>query len=248
MRNSRSSKIGRMKTVVGVGYCLNVRVVNIVCDKQRRQKQSAEPLPAQKTTKRHDKPLGATEKPPRTTYRKKKKKRPAYRYWPGPRQRTETRLARRSQLERARGSSSGARVIGFGGDVVWLQHGAVPVAPAVYLWRPSTTAELLTRQVLDQNVRPAVQTTQRSEEQPGFIDAQEPTTTSQGPQQRASTTVRVSPDSTDNVENDDSQPELESAELPQFAHRSLVGFSQTARVTQPNREVCASRWCAQSGR
>ena len=58
--NARSTKIGTMKTVVGVRYCLrtlNARVVNIVCDKQRRQKQSAEPLTAQKS---HKKPPRAT--------------------------------------------------------------------------------------------------------------------------------------------------------------------------------------------
>ena len=59
-QNTRSSKIGSMKTAVGVRYCLrtpNARVVNIVCDRQRRQKQSAEPLTAQKS---HKKPPRAT--------------------------------------------------------------------------------------------------------------------------------------------------------------------------------------------
>ena len=40
-----------MKTVIGVGYCLrtlSARVVNIFCDKQRKQKKSAKPLTAQK--------------------------------------------------------------------------------------------------------------------------------------------------------------------------------------------------------
>ena len=36
-----------------------------------------------------------------------------------------------------------ARIIGFKVGIVWLQHGAVPVASALHLLRPSTTAELL---------------------------------------------------------------------------------------------------------
>ena len=55
-QNASSSNIGSMKAVVGEGYhlrTLNARVVNIVCDRQRRQKKNAEPLTAQKD---HDEP------------------------------------------------------------------------------------------------------------------------------------------------------------------------------------------------
>jgi len=40
-----------------------------------------------------------------------------------------------------------ARIIGFEKDVVWIQHGAVPVATAMHLMRPASTAELLAWQI-----------------------------------------------------------------------------------------------------
>ena len=67
LQNAGCSNIGSMKTVVGEGChltTLNARVMKIVCDWQRRQKKSAEPLTAQKS---HDEPVRATAKPPRAT-------------------------------------------------------------------------------------------------------------------------------------------------------------------------------------
>ena len=61
------SKIGSMKTAVGVGQNLRTlvaRVVNIACDWQRRPKKSAEPPAAQKS---HKKPPRATSRTKRAT-------------------------------------------------------------------------------------------------------------------------------------------------------------------------------------
>ena len=44
--------------------------------------------------------------------------------------------------------SGPARVIGAEGDVVWLQHGAIPVASAMHLLRPASNPELLSWQVM----------------------------------------------------------------------------------------------------
>ena len=137
-----------------------------------------------------------------------------------------------------------ARIIGFEVGIVWLQHGAVPVASALHLLRPSTTAELLPSQVLIRNMRRPVRTTPRTKEQ-GVIDAREPTAPSQG-QQPPITTLHASPDCDEDVENDDSQPEMDS--LSQFTDGSPIGRAQTARGTRANREACASRWWAHACR
>ena len=63
-----------------------------------------------------------------------------------------------------------ARIIGFDGDVVWLQHGAVPVATAMHLMRPATTAELLAAQVMSRNMRPTAYAPMPTEEQTSYLD------------------------------------------------------------------------------
>ena len=47
-----------------------------------------------------------------------------------------------------------ARITGIDGEVVWLQHGGVPVASTFSRMRPGTTAEMLAAQVQARNFRP----------------------------------------------------------------------------------------------
>ncbi len=68
-----------------------------------------------------------------------------------------------------------ARVGGRDGDVIWLQHGAVPVAASLRNLRPATTAEMLAAQVLARNRTPLMTEPCVAEgEQDGYLDARLP--------------------------------------------------------------------------
>ena len=66
-----------------------------------------------------------------------------------------------------------ARITGFDGNVVWTQHGSVPVATALHLLRPATTAEMLASMVMNRNKRRlgTVVDVAPSADQSGYIDA-----------------------------------------------------------------------------
>ena len=77
-QNASSSKIGSMKTVVGVGYDLRTsseRVVNSVCERQRRRKKIPGHSALEQATKSHREPLLGTKSIPLS----------AFRHRPGPR-------------------------------------------------------------------------------------------------------------------------------------------------------------------
>ena len=64
-----------------------------------------------------------------------------------------------------------ARIIGFEGSMVWLQSAGVPVASAVHLLRPSSTAELLAHQLESRARTPMVTEAGPAHEQMGCVDA-----------------------------------------------------------------------------
>ena len=71
--------------------------------------------------------------------------------------------------------SGPARIIGFEGDVVWLQHGGIPVASAKHLLRPASTPELLACQVRARTMTPVmVAPTEGPAEQSSYLDARGP--------------------------------------------------------------------------
>ena len=71
--------------------------------------------------------------------------------------------------------SGPARIIGFEGDVVWLQHGGIPVASAKHLLHPASTPELLACQVRARAMTPVmVAPTVGPAEQSSYLDARGP--------------------------------------------------------------------------
>ena len=64
-----------------------------------------------------------------------------------------------------------ARIIGFEGSMVWLQSAGVPVASAVHLLRPSSTAELLAHQLESRARTPIATEAGPAHEQMAHVDA-----------------------------------------------------------------------------
>jgi hypothetical protein len=64
-----------------------------------------------------------------------------------------------------------ARIIGFEGSMAWLQSAGVPVASAVHLLRPSSTAELLAHQLESRARTPIATGAGPAHEQMGHVDA-----------------------------------------------------------------------------
>ena len=69
-----------------------------------------------------------------------------------------------------------ARVIGFDGQVVWLQSAGQPIASAIHMLRPSSTPELLAWQVRSRTMQATAACLQEPTEgqQEGYIDARDP--------------------------------------------------------------------------
>ena len=66
-----------------------------------------------------------------------------------------------------------SRIIGIEKDVAWLQHGGVPVASAMHLLRPASTAEMLACQVMSKNMRPTAAEPPpdaQAQQQQGYLD------------------------------------------------------------------------------
>ena len=78
----------------------------------------------------------------------------------------------RQNARAARDEWSGpARMIGFDSNVVWSQHGAVPVTSAVHKLRPASTAKMLAPQVMSRRMMSKVRLPQDSgTQQTGYAD------------------------------------------------------------------------------
>ena len=64
-----------------------------------------------------------------------------------------------------------ARILGFEQNVVWLQHGGVPIASALHLLRPATTGEMLACQMKAHWQRPVLEETLLGDgQQQGYLD------------------------------------------------------------------------------
>ena len=63
-----------------------------------------------------------------------------------------------------------ARITGVEGDVVWCQHGGVPVATAFHQMRPASTAELFAAQVMSRSMRFSQYVPPDTGDQQSFVD------------------------------------------------------------------------------
>ena len=84
-----------------------------------------------------------------------------------------------------------------------------------------------------------MQSTQRTEEQQALSTHESPPRRQQPP----SSAADAAPDSDEDQEYDDSQPELESSDFPRLQMDHSLALPKPPVAHDPASEACASRWC-----